>query len=405
MIENWRVMIADDESIIREGIRRSIPWEQLGLTVVCEAEDGEEALELAERHRVHIMLVDLSMPIMNGLTLITHIRERQPDCKIVIITGHDEFAYAHEAIKLNVDDYILKPVNPEALTVVLERVAGKLKAAVMQDERLQMASKQIEKNMTQLRERFCLEWIQDHPAREEVLEQLAFLRLPAEAPRLVGVLRWPEQAGGRSFYSERDRQLLLFAMENIVEECLRDFDHVHFRDPSGLIVLLIWGVPEAAQLERITSSIADYLRIHVLTSFQATGGELSRIPKLYGEAKTAVYRASRLSPLVRRTKEIIETRYFEPHLSLEGVAAELCVSTVYLSRIFKQEAGISFVGMLTGARIKQALQLLCETDLAMHEIAERIGYETQHYFSTAFKKAVGVSPNQYRKSSVAGVGK
>ncbi|MFB9327702.1 response regulator [Paenibacillus aurantiacus] len=405
MIENWRVMIADDESIIREGIRRSIPWDQLGLTVVCEAEDGEEALELAERHRVHIMLVDLSMPIMNGLTLIQHIRERQPDCKIVIITGHDEFAYAHEAIKLSVDDYILKPVNPDALATVLARVADKLKATVVQDERLAMASKQIEKNMTQLRERFCLEWIQDHPAREEVMEQLAFLRMPAEAPQLVGVLRWPEQAGGRSFYSERDRQLLLFAMENIVEECLRDFKIVHFRDPSGLIVLFIWGVPEDAQLERIPSSIADYLRIHVLTCFLASGGELSRVPELYGEAKSAVYRESRLSPLVRRTKEIIETRYHEPQLSLEGVAAELCISTVYLSRIFKQEAGVSFVGMLTGARIKQALLLLCETDLAMHEIAERIGYETQHYFSTAFKKAVGISPNQYRKSSVAGIGK
>lgn len=403
MIPSWKVMIADDESIIREGIRRSIPWEKLGLTVVCEAEDGEEALELAELHRVHIMLVDLSMPIMNGLTLIQHIRERQPDCKIVIITGHDEFAYAHEAIKLNVDDYILKPVNPEALSEVLERVAAKLKATVMQDERLQMASKQIEKNMTQLRERFCLDWIQDHPSREEVMEQLAFLRLPQAAPQLVGVLRWPEQAGGRSFYSERDRQLLLFAMENIVEECLRNVACIHFRDASGLIVLFIWGEPEAAQLERIPICIADYLKINVLTSFSATGGQVSRVPELYHEAKAAVYRESRLSPLVRKTKEIIETRYHEPLLSLEGVAGELCVSTVYLSRIFKQEAGISFVGLLTAARIKQALLLLCETDLAMHEIAERIGYETQHYFSTAFKKAVGVSPNQYRKSSVAGI--
>ncbi|MBB3112696.1 two-component system response regulator YesN [Paenibacillus phyllosphaerae] len=398
MAPRWKVLIADDETIIREGIRGSVPWDRLGMEVVCEAEDGEEALELAVLHRVHILLVDLSMPIMNGLTLIQHIREQLPACKVVIITGHDEFAYAHEAIKLNVDDYILKPINPAALTDVLDRVVTQLNASIIEDERLHMASKQIEKNFTLLRERFCLEWIKGDLAREEIEEQLLFLRMPQEAPQLVGVLRWPEQSNGRSFYSERDRQLLLFAMENIVEECLDGLVCIHCRDQSGLIVLFVWGAPSEGQLERIQGSIAEYLKIQVLASYHKTEGEMLRIPELYAEARSAVHRESRLSPLVRRTKELIETRFHEPLLSLEGVASDLCVSTVYLSRIFKQETGTSFVSMLTHMRIKQAILLLSETDLAMHEIAHRIGYETQHYFSTAFKKAVGVSPNQYRKS-------
>ncbi|MNY60944.1 HTH-type transcriptional regulator YesS [compost metagenome] len=107
---------------------------------------------------------------------------------------------------------------------------------------------------------------------------------------------------------------------------------------------------------------------------------------------------TRLSPFVRRTKEIIAERYADPSLSLEGVACELNVSTVYLSRLFKQEVGASFVSVLTQTRIKQAIRLLSETDLAIHEIAEQTGYESQHYFSTAFKKAAGLPPNQYRKN-------
>ncbi|MNJ77807.1 HTH-type transcriptional regulator YesS [compost metagenome] len=74
------------------------------------------------------------------------------------------------------------------------------------------------------------------------------------------------------------------------------------------------------------------------------------------------------------------------------------MSTVYLSRLFKQEVGASFVSVLTQTRIKQAIRLLSETDLAIHEIAEQTGYESQHYFSTAFKKAAGLPPNQYRKN-------
>lgn len=261
MNRTWKVLIADDEAIIREGILGSVDWEWLGLSVAGEAEDGEEALEKALDEQVDILLVDLSMPIMNGLTLIGHLRERLPLCKIIIITGHDEFSYAQEAIKLEVDDYILKPVNPAQLTEVLERVVKKIEATAAKEELLQMAAKQIEKNFALLRERFCLEWMEGELTGEEIEEQLAFLRMPEQAPDVVGVIRWPEQSKGKAFFSEKDRQLLLFAIENIVEECLQGYALVHFRDQVGMIVLLIWGAPDKRVYERIESSIDSYLNM------------------------------------------------------------------------------------------------------------------------------------------------
>lgn len=396
MSRKWKTLIADDEAIIREGIRSSVPWEALSLEVAGEAEDGEEALELAVQTGAHILLVDLSMPIMNGLALIGHLREQLPHCKIVIITGHDEFAYAYEAIKLEVDDYILKPVNPEALTEVLRRLAHKLEESAVNGELLHMAAKQIEKNVDLLRERFCLEWMRGELTEDEIAEQLTFLGMPREAPDFVGVIRWPEQSKGKAFFSEKDRQLLLFAIENIMEEHLREWNVVHFRDDFGLIVVLIWGRPDESALARIEAAVADYLKIQIVASFLPN--ETCDVPSLYAAAKASVNKETRLSPFVRRTKQIIAERFAEQELSLEGIAAELNVSPVYLSRLFKQESGASFISILTQTRIKEAIRLLSESDIPIHEIAERTGYESQHYFSTSFKKATGLPPNQYRKS-------
>ncbi|NIK79910.1 two-component system response regulator YesN [Paenibacillus castaneae] len=391
----WKALIADDEAIIREGIRSSVPWEKLGLEVVGEAEDGEEALELAEQTQANIMLVDLSMPIMNGLTLISHIRQLLPQCKIVIITGHDEFEYAQKAIKLEVDDYILKPVNPAALTEVIGRLVQKLEESTVNEELLQMASKQIEKNIALLRERFCLEWMKGELGESEIAEQLAFLRMPAGVPDIVGVIRWPEQSKGKAFFSEKDRQLLLFAIENIAEEHLQPYPCVHFRDEVGLIVVLLWGRPEDGVFQKIEAAVSDFLKITIVSSFIAN--DVGDVPSLYEQAKASVNRETRLTPFVRRTKELIEVRYSDRELSLEGIANELNVSAVYLSRLFKQEVGASFISVLTQTRMKGAIRLLSETDLTMSEIAERTGYESQHYFSTAFKKIAGLPPNQYRK--------
>jgi two-component system response regulator YesN len=122
-----KVLIADDEPIIREGIRDSIEWDKIGMVVAAEAEDGEEALELALEYEIDILLADLNMPIMNGLTLIENIRNNLPECRVIVVSGYDEFRYAQAALRLQVDDYILKPIKPKNLTEVLEKTRGETK--------------------------------------------------------------------------------------------------------------------------------------------------------------------------------------------------------------------------------------------------------------------------------------
>ena len=110
-----KVMIVEDEELILQGIRNILDWESLGLQVVHMAHDGAEALEMWEKEPVHIVVTDISMPEMDGLELLRRIREKEEQVRFIILTGYDEFAYAREAIRLEVENYILKPIDEEEL--------------------------------------------------------------------------------------------------------------------------------------------------------------------------------------------------------------------------------------------------------------------------------------------------
>ena len=105
----------------------------------------------------------------------------------------------------------------------------------------------------------------------------------------------------------------------------------------------------------------------------------------------------KLSFFKQKAKQYIENNYFKEELSLEDVARDIKVSASYLSRVLKQETGTSFIDYLTQVRVKMAIQLMTDPSMKIYEIAERVGYNSQHYFSTAFKKVLGVSPVEYKK--------
>lgn len=121
-----KVMIVEDEELILQGIRNILDWEALGLDVVHMAHDGAEALQMWEKEPVHIVVTDISMPEMDGLTLLRKIREKEEQVRFIILTGYDEFDYAREAIRLGVENYILKPINEEELERQLRETVQKL---------------------------------------------------------------------------------------------------------------------------------------------------------------------------------------------------------------------------------------------------------------------------------------
>ena len=121
-----KVFLVEDETVIREGLRDRIPWEQYGYRFVGEAADGEVALPLIRKTRPDVLITDIKMPFMDGLSLSRIVREEFPKTKILIISGYDDFEYAREAISIGVDQYILKPVTRMSLRKVLQELKEKM---------------------------------------------------------------------------------------------------------------------------------------------------------------------------------------------------------------------------------------------------------------------------------------
>ncbi|CDI49981.1 response regulator transcription factor [Clostridium tetani] len=107
----FRIVIADDEDTIRNGLKNLIESYELNLSVIATAKDGEEAIKVIEEYHPEIILMDINMPFMNGLEVIKSIREKNKDAKIIIISGYNQFEYAQKALELGVFNYLLKPIN------------------------------------------------------------------------------------------------------------------------------------------------------------------------------------------------------------------------------------------------------------------------------------------------------
>ncbi len=121
-----KVFLVEDESVIREGLRDKIPWEQYGFWFVGEAGDGEVALPLIRKLKPDVLITDIKMPFMDGLSLSEIVKEEFPKTKIIIISGYDDFEYARQAIVVGVDQYLLKPITRAALRNVLLELKEKI---------------------------------------------------------------------------------------------------------------------------------------------------------------------------------------------------------------------------------------------------------------------------------------
>ena len=121
-MKNLRVLLVDDEIMIREGFKRLFDWAAHGCEVVGEAADGMEALARIDALNPDIVIMDINIPIMNGLKVIGLSRIKHPDTAFVVVSGYDDFSYCREALRLQITDYILKPVNYEEFGTCIDNL-------------------------------------------------------------------------------------------------------------------------------------------------------------------------------------------------------------------------------------------------------------------------------------------
>ena len=124
-----RVMIVDDEKLIRDGLAKLVDWRTFGCEVVAEAADGVQALEYMQDHGVDLVFTDIRMPRLDGMELARQLRKKQPSIKFVFVSGYDDFALVRQALQMGACDYLLKPLDPDVLRELLTRLGRESEAA------------------------------------------------------------------------------------------------------------------------------------------------------------------------------------------------------------------------------------------------------------------------------------
>ena len=217
----YKLLVVDDEPTVRYGLRNYMNWEKYGIKFSAEADDGDTALEAVEQFMPDIVLTDVRMPNMDGITLSKEIRRRYPHMKIVFISGHDDAEYMKSAMKVSAVDYIFKPVNLQELCLVIERVVADLNAESTERRMMQDMQVKLKESMPLLREKFLMSLISDKVSQpERIRERMDFLGL--QIPRAVSfwvvVISVDNLADIRETRSEQDWQLLCYAVQNVCQE-------------------------------------------------------------------------------------------------------------------------------------------------------------------------------------------
>lgn len=248
----YRIILVDDEEEVRQSIIKKIDWEDAGFSVAGDAENGQEALEKVEALEPDVILTDIRMPYMDGLSLAERVRQRYPSIKIVVFSGYDEFEYAKQAIKLNVTEYILKPVNVEELTAILKRIKSNLDEEIEQKRNVSLLRENYRRNLPILREQFLNELVGGTASGQNMEERLMEYDIP-----LAGAKKWVAAAidigkealgAGRELPLHRERDLIPISVKQLFGEKLEQ-----------------------------------YCRCAVFTSSRASGSELALIAAIDGE--------------------------------------------------------------------------------------------------------------------------
>lgn len=531
MSDLLKMLVVDDEYLVRELLKNSIDWYDLGIEIVAEASSGLEALDLVKEVRPDIIFVDICMPFMNGIEFSRKISEEGETAKIVILTGHEEFEYAQESVKIGVSDFLLKPVNVNEILRVIDKIKKEIEAERdFQNEFLSMKN-QLKEHMSHLKELFLKDLLLGSVEKEVINEKMNYFSIEAEdgefqvaavkaenssgrnlseEERLIYKLRWFEVVEGiLAEYKgvlplwDNDDTLILISLRGslniselgeeikrrLIKECratvsigiglvhqgaqfislsyrealsalkyrvLEGRDIViDYRDIKGdhedlslynndliekyrmylkagvedlacdyideLLDSRLFGPSAGIDTIRVVSSSIISVILNVLndlnievTEVFSYGGEpyenmfkIDTLPDIKSFLTELTVRVSQVIKKINSSKtkkmiteleEIVNKNLADRSLTLNTVAEHFGMNPSYFSRKFKKDIGCTFIEFVSRIRINRALELLQNTDLKNYEIAEKVGVEDPHYFSTFFKKHMKISISEYRKS-------
>lgn len=245
----YKVFLVDDEIVVREGIRENVKWKNTEFIFSGEAPDGEMALPLIQEIKPDILLTDIKMPFMDGLELTKIVRKNMPWIKVIILSGHDEFKYAKEAIQIGVTEYLLKPITSGDLIEALDRVALQIESEKKEKENVEKLKKQLEQNTSLLRDKFLERLVQGMIPALDIIDGCTKFNINIISKYyLVAIIEMETQEDNNL---SKEPSKILMAQNIINDTVSKDEDIIMFAKNSEELVLILKGDNEPLLNEKI----------------------------------------------------------------------------------------------------------------------------------------------------------
>ncbi|ACL76330.1 response regulator [Ruminiclostridium cellulolyticum] len=538
----FRLLVVEDEEMIRNKIIYNTNWKEHGVIEVFQASNGLEAIDIVRNNNIDIVITDIQMPEMNGIELIREIRSLNRGIKCIIITAYAEFEYAKESVKLNVNDYILKPFKSKDLLYIVKKLLEEIVRERNERVEVENLRRQLRENKKALREKLLndllsnsyigdvdddlnylellelknreyfiavininnfMELIKEEDEEQKYIVNLSFYNLVTkflsslatdssntlDTKLVYSVINYKIDQIVIAVYNDIDK--FIPAFEDLIKAGRRELGfcmttgignkyknltdmHISYKEACSAALLdrvygrgnvyifndLNFGNKVYSKQLHILgdTKLYDDLKIgafpeikkdieNVITQIKSSKLELDAINtiiyniillscktinelgydvfEIMGEDfnlhfdvkeinnlvqleewllsffyKVNEYinrkRSNRNEKLLSKVKDYVDRNYSE-NITLTSISKDFGISSGYLSVLFNDYIGQNFIDYLTNLRIQNAKNLLKSTDLKIYEIADRVGYRDAYYFSTAFKKSVGINPTDYRE--------
>ena len=294
------LLIVEDEIRLCNSLAHNIPWEDHGIEVIGMAYTGTEAIRMIERKRPDIVLLDIQIPEMDGLTLARKVRELDPLIKMIVLSGHDNFAFARTALEVGVVKYLLKPAGDEEVMKAVLDAAEMLRRELDERHNMELLKQQWQLHLPHLRNNFFLNWIGGKYEQWEWLQRARELQIDVSANDryAVAVMDMDPLPEGETRFSAKDGPLLQFALNSMVRELTQNEACWVCSDAHGLTIVLFRVSPDAPTNEamlaihttvsRLLAKIKECLKLTASAGISAGAGNWDELPNLFRQAEKAL---------------------------------------------------------------------------------------------------------------------
>lgn len=423
------LLLVDDEITMINILTDAVDWMTVGIERVFTAYNAMRAKEIVEKETINILVCDIEMPKESGLELIRWIREQKREISCIILTAYPDFNYAKDAISLDVDTYLLKPVVFEDLKNVVAKTIEKIQKR-SRDNSYREYGEEVIANKNRAARVFMQElFYESIPVSEEnIRREVERLNLGLDVTEKISLILFRAR-------DEKDLKskgkIVRFAFVNIAEELFKDIyvDCVEYAP-----VFMTKGYVERERLEAICREyqqvsgqyikcelgayvISDIMPVQLSTAFdllletshyllpdrngiryvkyEFSGQNAERT--LTGEPGAVGGKGTGRTE-VELAREYLQNHYQE-NITRKDIERHMHLNGDYLNRIYKSATGYTLMEYIQYVRIEKAKQLLRTTNDTISEICGKTGYDSPPYFAKIFKKQTGKTPSEYREGN------